>query len=149
MKWLGAGAALGAGVAVVRAVARRNNAGQSGPARWLVVTVNAESDSVNADPRLAEAFAGLGDDVETRTAAAPGGRGTEVAARLRQAPAGATARVAGKDPRQDIRRTLRDIKSLLETGEVIRTDPPTTGKPTPGGALVRLMTRRAGGEGRL
>jgi hypothetical protein len=58
-------------------------------------------------------------------------------------------RLTGKDPRQDVRRPLRDVKSLVETGEVVRPDEPTTGKRTPGGALVRLATRRAGGEGRL
>jgi hypothetical protein len=148
MRWLGVGAALGLAAAASRALVRRNTA-EDGPSRWLAVTVYAEPDSVAGDPRLTEAFAGLGDDVETRIAAAPGERGTEVAARVRRAPAGVTARVAGNDPRQDVRRALRDVKSLLETGEVIRTDPPTTGKPTPGGALVRLVTRRAGGEGRL
>lgn len=139
---------LGAVVAVARVVARRNKR-QDGPTRWLAVTVHVEPDSAAADPRLGEAFAGFGDDVETRIATAPGGRGTEVAARLRQAPAGVTARVTGNDPRQDLRRALRELKSLLETGDVVRPDPPTTGRATPGGALVRLATRRAGGEGRL
>ncbi|MBB4908614.1 hypothetical protein [Actinophytocola algeriensis] len=148
MRWLRAGAVLGVAVAASGAVLRRHT-DEDDTSRWLVVTVNAEPDAVAGDPRFTEAFAAFGDDVETRVAAAPGERGTEVAARVRQAPARATARMAGHDPRQDVRRTLRDVKSLLETGDVLRTDPPTTGKPTPGGALVRLFTRRAGGEGRL
>jgi hypothetical protein len=148
MRWLGVGAALGAAVVASRALTRRHNA-EGTSSRWLAVTVQAEPDAVAGDPRVTEAFARLGDDVETRIEAAPGGRGTEVSARVRQAPAPVTARIAGDDPRQDVRRALRDLKSLLETGEVIRTDPPTTGKPTPGGALVRAVTRRAGGEGRL
>lgn len=148
MRWLGAGAVLGTVVAITRAVARRGDR-RNEPTRWLAVTVNGEPEAVVADPRYTELLAALGDDLETRTAPAPGGRGTEIAARPRQAPGGVTARVTGNDPRQDVRRALRDVKSLLETGEVIRPDPPTTGKPTPGGALVRLVTRRAGGEGRL
>jgi hypothetical protein len=57
--------------------------------------------------------------------------------------------LAGKDPRQELRRALRDMKSLVEAGEVVRPDESTTDKRTPGGALIRLATRRAGGEGRL
>ena len=150
MKWP-IGALAVAGVAVSTAAARRKSAAQ--PNRWLGVTVNLPPDEVEADPRLKDAFAALAEDAETRVRPAPGGRGTELAARpLEPAPTGlggAAKRLAGRDPRQPVRSALRDIKSLLETGEVIRPDGPTTGQPTPGGALVRLATRRAGGEGRL
>lgn len=147
MRRLGAGVVFGVAVAAAfRAFARRRTA-EDDTSRWLTVTVHAEPDAVAADPRISDAFAGLDEEVETRIAAAPGGRGTEVAARVRRGSV--TARVTGHDPRQDVRHVLRDVKSLLETGEVLRPDPPTTGKPTPGGALVRLLTRRAGGEGRL
>jgi hypothetical protein len=142
------GAVIAAGAMIGQAVARRVTQHEDGSghrSRWLAVTVNAPSEKV-AQP-LADAVAEL--DVETRVAAAPGGRGTEVAARPQDAPAGVVRRLAGKDPRQDVRRALRDMKSLVETGEVVRPDEPTTGKRTPGGALVRLATRRAGGEGRL
>jgi hypothetical protein len=133
------------GRTVARTIARRRG-GRGEEPRWLVVTVNAAPDKVEAP--LAEAVAEL--DVETRLSAAPGGRGTEAAARLQQhGPAGPARRLAGKDPRQDVRRALRDVKSMVEAGEVVRPDEPTTGKWTPGGALVRLATRRAGGEGRL
>jgi hypothetical protein len=143
------GAVVAAGAMIGHALARRTAHHGDGPAqrsRWLTVTVNAPPEKV--DERLADAVAEL--DVETRVTPAPGGRGTEVAARLRDAPAtGVVRRVAGQDPRQDVRRALRDMKSLVETGEVVRPDEPTTGRRTPGGALVRLATRRAGGEGRL
>lgn len=142
------GAVIVAGAMIGRAVARRaarHEDGSGERSRWLAVTVNASPEEV--DERLADAVAEL--DVETRVTPAPGGRGTEVAARLRDAPNGTVRRLAGKDPRQDVRRALRDVKSLLETGEVVRPDESTTGKRTPGGALVRLATRRAGGEGRL
>jgi hypothetical protein len=131
------------GQAVARRVAQHNGSGEQ--SRWLAVTVNAPPEQVA--PRLAEAMAEL--DVETRVTLAPGDRGTEAAARLRDAPAGVGRRLADDDPRQDVRRALRDMKSLVEAGEVVRPDEPTTGKRTPGGALVRFATRRAGGEGRL
>lgn len=79
------------------------------------VTVNAEPDAVIGDHRLAKVFVDFGEDLETRIEAAPGGRGTEIAARLRQPPGGVTARITGDDPRQDVRRALREVKSLLET----------------------------------
>ncbi|WP_086838402.1 hypothetical protein [Amycolatopsis kentuckyensis] len=147
MKWP-IGAVAVAGIAVGTAAARRKAADP--PNRWLGVTVNLRPEEVENDPRLREAFEGLAEEAETRLRPAPGGRGTELAARLRDpGPGGLAARLAGRDPRQPVRSALRDVKSLLETGEVIRPDAPTTGQPTPGGALVRLATRRAGGEGRL
>ena len=150
MKWPIGALAVAGGVAAGTAAARRK---APAPDRWLGVTVNLPPDEVEDDPRLREAFAELAEDAETRVRPAPGGRGTELAAKPRQPSAsglsGAARRLAGRDPRQPVRSALRDIKSVLETGEVIRTDPPTTGQPTPGGMLVRLATRRAGGEGRL
>jgi hypothetical protein len=150
MKWP-IGALAVAGIAVSTAAARRKSAEQ--PNRWLGVTVNLPPEQVEGDPRLQDAFAALAEEAETRVRPAPGGRGTELAAKPLE-PAtgglgGAAKRLAGRDPRQPVRSALRDIKSVLETGEVIRPDAPTTGQPTPGGALVRLATRRAGGEGRL
>jgi hypothetical protein len=140
-----------AGATAARAVTHRDRRHTDDRPRWLSVTVNADPDQVRDDPRVGEAFARLGEDAETRVVPAPGGKGTELGVRLPGAPAGPAllSRVAGTDPRQDARRALRDVKSLIETGEVVRPDAPTTGKPTPGGALVRLATRRAGGEGRL
>lgn len=154
MRTVRTGALLAAGVLVGRTVVRKVAArrgsgdgnGDGGGSRWLAVTINAPFERVE-ESKIGEALAGM--DVETRLAPAPGGRGTEVAARLRQAPDGVLPRLTGTDPRQAVRRALRDLKSTLETGEVIRPDEPTTGKPTPGGALVRLATRRASGEGRL
>jgi hypothetical protein len=56
------------------------------------------------------------------------------------------ARLAGVDPRQDLRRALREAKALLEAGEGLRPDTP---HDTPGGKLVGLLSRRCGGEGVL
>lgn len=147
MKWP-MGALAVAGIAAGAAAARRKSADR--PNRWLGVTVNLPTEEVENDPRLRDAFAALAEEAETRVRPAPGGRGTELAARPRNpGPGGIAERLAGRDPRQPVRSALRDVKSLLETGEVLRPDAPTTGQPTPGGALVRLATRRAGGEGRL
>ncbi|MPZ81865.1 MAG: hypothetical protein GEV28_16310 [Actinophytocola sp.] len=141
MRPLRTGALVVAGVVTGRAVARKvaahRTAVTTAGARWLVVTVNAPPE------RLADAATDLGAEVETRLTPAPGGRGTEVAARPRQTGTGATP------PASDLRRALRDLKTMVEAGEVLRPDEPTTSKPTPGGALVRAITRRAGGEGRL
>lgn len=135
MRPLGAGAAVAALVAagaVVKKVTAHHTA--DGGARWLAVTVNAPAD------QLTDRVAELGAGVETRLTPAPGGRGTEVAAR---------SSPDGEASASDLRRALRELKSVVETGEVVRPDEPTTGRPTPGGALMRAITRRAGGEGRL
>ncbi|MCZ9340950.1 hypothetical protein NGM37_24620, partial [Streptomyces sp. TRM76130] len=65
------------------------------------------------------------------------------------ASASVPARLAGQDPRQELRRALRDAKALLEAGEVLRPDAPPTTRPTPGGKLMELVSRRSGGEGVL
>ncbi len=146
MKPLRTGLLLTAGAFVGRTVAKRITARRSSPhgdAEWFTVTVNAPRDEVAGDQRLADTLATLGNGVETRIVDAPGDRGAEVGVRVPD-PEADSAPTA-----DEVRRALRDAKSLLETGEVVRPDPPTTGRPTPGGALVRAMTRRAGGEGRL
>jgi hypothetical protein len=128
---------------VVRKVSDSAHA-ESDPPRRLAVTVYAPRERV-AQP-VTEALAKF--DVETSLRPAPGDRGTEVTV-LPKAAAGPLGRLAGTDPRQDLRRALRAVKSEIEAGEVLEPDKPTTGKPTPGGMLVRLATRRARGEGRL
>ncbi|MFJ2259066.1 hypothetical protein ACIOKD_12105 [Streptomyces sp. NPDC087844] len=150
-KTRGAIAAGLAGAVVVARRARTNRSAPTAPHRWLVVTVNRPPGDVQAD-KLPSPLQEYGDRIETRIDAAPGGRGTELAVRFREPQPDATrsvfARSAGADPRQELRRALRDAKSLLEAGEVMRPDEPTT-RSTPGGKLVGLLSRRAGGEGVL
>lgn len=117
--------------------------------RWLAVTVYRSPDEVGQADRPPEPLAELGDRIEVRIQPASGGKGTELAARLREpVPTGLAARLGGQDPRQQVRQALREAKSLLETGEVVQPDPPST-HPGPGGTVVRLASRRAAGEGRL
>ncbi|MFC7920902.1 hypothetical protein [Streptomyces cinereoruber] len=145
------GASLGA-AAVVRA--RRHRPGGDDGNRWLVVTVNRAVADVyegGPPPRPLDRF---GDDLEVRVRPAPGDRGTELSVRLRRPPpSGVTslpARLAGRDPRQEVRTALREAKALLEAGEVMLPDhPPTATGSTPAGKLVGLLGRRSGGEGVL
>jgi hypothetical protein len=117
--------------------------------RWLVVTVNCAPENLSKDA-LPAPLAALRDRVEIQIRPAPGGRGTELGARLlRSGPSGVVARITGADPRQEVRSALREAKSLLETGEVLRADTPSTNRPTVGGKILETATRRAGGEGRL
>ena len=149
-------AGVGAGVLVVRRMTTRqvgDGAARVARDRWHSVTVNRPPEEVAPEGRLPEPLAGLGDAVEVRLRPAPGGRGTELAARLRDgAPAGpgaAVARIAGKDPRQEVRAALRQSKQLLETGEVLSPDEPPTTRRTLRSLPLELATRRARGEGRL
>jgi hypothetical protein len=152
MKRTVAVAAVAAGVAVgiatrlkARATGRCPYGHEAG--RWLVVTVNCPPERLSGG--LPQPLERLRDSVELEVRPAPGGRGTELAARPRDGVvAGVVGRVRGDDPRQVVRSALRDAKSLIETGEVLRPDAPAT-RPTPGGRLLELATRRAGGEGRL
>jgi hypothetical protein len=147
-------AVVGAGVIAVRRMTARQfgNGADETRDRWHAVTINRPPEEVKPDGHLPEPLAELGDAVEVRLRPAPGGRGTEVAARLRgDVPSGlaAAARIAGNDPRQDLRAALRQSRQLLETGEVLRADEPPTTRRTLRGLPLDLATRRAGGEGRL
>jgi hypothetical protein len=145
----------GAGVVGIRAVRRA----MSGPSRdddeaarnrWLAVTVLRSPEEVVADGKLPAPLAELGDLVEVQVRPAPGDKGTELAARLtRPGPTSVSARVQGKDPRQKVRTALREAKSILEVGEIVRADSPPTTHPGPGGRLVQKATDIAQGEGRL
>ncbi|MFD0687921.1 hypothetical protein [Actinomadura fibrosa] len=140
----------GVGAGLVRRLRSRAASRQDDLSRWLVVTVNVPPERFGETP---EPLARLKDHIEIRTAPAPGGKGTELAARLcgngRTGGTGPIARLSGNDPRQPVREALREAKSLIETGEIMKPDAPPTTRSTPGGKLVGLVTRRASGEGRL
>lgn len=143
--------ALTVGVAVLRQIVRaaqRRRAARHTPladSRWLAVTVGADPDRVAADARVRRALDLPG--LQVRIKPARGGRWTEIAARPPAANPGLSSRIAGNDPRQIARRALRHAKSLIETGEVLRTEP--TRPRTLGGKLIDAVARRSGGEGRL
>ena len=148
-------AGVGAGVIVVRRMTARQlgNGARQTQDRWHTVTVNRPRHEVTPDGRLPQPLEALGDAIEVQIRPAPGDRGTEVAARLRggvpTGPGGAFARVSGDDPRQQVRSALRQSKQLLETGEVLRADEPSTTRRSLRSLPLALATRRAGGEGRL
>jgi hypothetical protein len=128
------------------------DAGHSPKSGWNSVTVNRGPEDVLADGRLPAPLADLGDDVEIRIRPAPGGKGAELAARLTSPPPrgpSVLSRITGNAPQQDLRSALRQAKQLIEVGEVLRVDPAPHGDRGvgPGGKLVDLATRRAGGEG--
>jgi hypothetical protein len=142
--------ALLAGAAVGATAARRSTRhhDDEDENRWLAVTVNRTADEI-ATAELAAPLAELGDRVEIQVRAAGGDKGTELMARLREpGDTSLAARMAGTDPRQEVRSALREAKALLETGEVLQPEPSST-HPGPGGRFVQLASRRAGGEGRL
>jgi hypothetical protein len=116
----------------------------------LAVTVNCSPERLQPLP---DPLAALEDKAEVTVTEAPGGRGTEIHVRLVQPPpsgiAGAIARVAGTDPRQDVRLALRQTRSLIETGEVLSPDTPPTTHSTLLGKPLELAIRRSHGEGRL
>lgn len=144
--------AVGAGVA--KWLASRNGGviGDRAPRnRWLMVTVNCPPDRFPAADDLPEPVKKLAGMADVMIRPAPGNRETELGMRLREQPSaaatGLAARIAGDDPRQQIRAALRDAKSLIEAGEVLRPDEPTT-HPTPAGKVLDLAARRSYGEGR-
>lgn len=163
MGWVARGvflaAAAGGGVVTNRVLAARRPGGTRADTRhdasihqrWHTVTVYRPLDEVAPGGQAPAPLSEL-DDVEVRFSPAPGDRGTEIAVRLRGGePSGAAAAVAtrlGDDPRHAVRRALRETKSLLETGEVLQPDAPTT-KPSLLNKPLRAVTAHGREEGLL
>lgn len=127
-----------------------SGAGGGQQERWLVVTVYRPPEEVSED-RLPGPLAELDDEIEVRIRPAPKDLGTELYARPRgPVPSGLSrvqARISGNDPRQSVRKALREAKQILETGEVLSPDKSPTTKDTPGGKLLGMVTGRAREEG--
>jgi hypothetical protein len=121
--------------------------------RWHFVTINRPPDEVMPGDRPPGPLAEMVDKIDLQMRRAPRNRGTELGARLIQpvptGPAETIARLTGDDPRQKLRKALRETKMLLETGEILQADKPPTTRPTLRSIPVKLATRRARGEGRL
>ncbi|MEU8194504.1 hypothetical protein AB0C10_12075 [Microbispora amethystogenes] len=119
--------------------------------RWLGVTINRPPEEVAPGERLPEPLTRV--DAEVRMNPAPGGRGTELYARPRERTAraeGALTRLRGEDSRTAVRTALREAKSLLETGDVLRSDEEVaTTRPTLPGKVLDLALGRASEGGRL
>ena len=142
LAWVAAGGLVASARAAARTLQRRaGRASQGG--RWVAVTVLQPPSEVTASGALAP-LESLGAAVEPTVTEARGGRGTELAARWRP----------GQDsgrPLDELRSTLREVKQVLEVGEVLRSVPrPEGSRPsTPGGRLIDVAERRSQGKGVL
>lgn len=142
------GGAFAAAVVGKRALdARTKQASHSDRSRWNAVTVDLSPDEIAPGGSYPQPLADLGDVVDIRMIPAPGRWGTELGARPKPGVSGISARGL----RQDVRRTLRQSKTLLETGEILRNEPMPHGKrpPTPTGRLVDKWEKQAQGGGYL
>jgi hypothetical protein len=126
-------AATAAGVMVVRRKRQQNTAEVT---RRHAITANRPIDEVSTDGQLPRPLAELGDGIELEMRPAPGDRGTEIYVRSR-----------GTVSEGAIREALRETRSLLEAGDVLRPDKPTT-KPTVLNKALRKTTQH-GREGGL
>jgi len=129
--------AAAAGVAVTRRLKERR--GSAGPDdRRYVLTVFRPIDELTVMAERPAPLAALGDAVTVDLRPAPGDRGTEISVR----------RTDDKVSAGDVRRALRESRSLLEAGEVLLpTSPPTT-EPTVTNKALREATEH-GREGGL
>ena len=140
---VGAGATATVALAVRALVRAKARSG-----RWKSVTVLAPAEQLTVDGVYPGPLALLGDAVEVRLDEAPAGQGTVLSARV--APgAAASERVRSiSDMRPDdaVRAALRDAKSLVETGQVLRINPRPHGtRPeTPTGKLIDAFDQTKG-----
>jgi hypothetical protein len=118
--------------------------------RWNVVTVNLPPDQVMADGTLPGPLAEMESEIELQVRPAPGDKGSELAARLVHPGDGDGGDgKQGDRPRERLRAALRHSKMILETGEVLESDKPSTTKTTITNLPLELAIRRAQGLGRL
>ena len=117
--------------------------GVDGPGRWLVVTIYRQIDDVQTQVDGSGPLSSMRGEIELSVRPAPGDKGTELAARP-TAPDGGSV-----DMRRRLRAALRETKSILECGEVVEPSRPGSSHPGPAGQVLRAVTRRAWGEGRL
>ncbi|WP_236718069.1 hypothetical protein [Actinoplanes sp. TFC3] len=112
--------AAAAGVTATSVVKKRRASAQDHDGRPHVITVFRPYDELKAE-QVPGSLAELGDTVEVSLRPAPADRGTEISVRPRDgSPVGAG----------DIRRALRETRSLLEAGDVLLPSGPPTTKTT-------------------
>ncbi|MFC0534187.1 hypothetical protein [Phytohabitans kaempferiae] len=120
--------------------------------RWHVLTVYKPLDEMRA-AQLPQPLVELGDAVEIRLRPAAGKRGTEIAVRLREGePSGLSsmaATLSDQDPRHAVRRALREARSIIETGEVLKPDPRPSSRRTVLNRPIEYATSHGREEGRL
>jgi hypothetical protein len=109
--------------------------------RWNVVTVNRPPQDVMPDGRLPGPLAEMASEIEVQVRPAPADKGSELAARITRQHTG--------DQRERLRTALRHAKMILETGEVLESDKPSTTRTTITNLPLELALRRAQGTGRL
>lgn len=135
--------AIGAVRGLVGFADQRPHGEADGPGRWLVVTVYRRPEDVPTQVDGSGPLSRMRGEIELTVRAAPGDKGAELAARP-TAPDGGSV-----DMRRQLRAALRETKSILECGEVVESSRPGSSHPGPAGQLLRSVTKRAWGEGRL
>jgi hypothetical protein len=93
------------------------------------------------DGRLPGPLAEMASEIEVQVRPAPADKGSELAARITRQHTG--------DQRERLRTALRHAKMILETGEVLESDKPSTTRTTITNLPLELALRRAQGTGRL
>ncbi|GAB3535002.1 hypothetical protein GCM10027403_11900 [Arthrobacter tecti] len=142
------GAVAAAAVVGKRALdARSKRASHSDKPRWNSVTVDLSPEEIAPGGSYPDPLADLGDAVDIRMIPGPGSWGTELGAR----PKAGASRTSAANLKQDVRRALRQSKTLLEAGEILQDEPKPHGKrpATPTGKLVDAWEKRAQGGGYL
>jgi hypothetical protein len=132
-----AAAVAAAGVTAAKQLSARRQ--QRDDDRRHVITVYRPIDDIRTNGKLPSPLADLGERVDIEMKPAPGDRGTEVFVRARDRAASA----------REIRRALRDTRSLLEVGDVLLPDGPPTTEPTLANRALREVTRHGREEGLL
>lgn len=135
--------AIGAVRGLVASVDQPTHEEAARPGRWLVVTIYRAPDDVRTQVDGSGPLSRMRSEIELTVRPAPGDKGTELAARPTASDGGSA------ELRRAVRAALRETKSILECGEVVEPSRPGSSHPGPAGQVLRAVTARAWGEGRL
>lgn len=130
--------AAAAGVTATSVVSKRRARAQDHSGRPHVITVFRPYDELKAE-QVPGSLAELREQIEVTLRPAPGDRGTEISVRPKDGSSIADG---------DIRRALRETRSLLEAGDVLLPSGPATTKTTLFNRPLQSATRH-GREGGL
>ena len=143
---LGAALAFGGAAVAAQQIDRAKQRAARSYRRWHTITVNRDIADVTMGNKALRPLLDLGDAIEVMITPAPGGKGTEIAAQL---VSDDLTNKASREALGKLRVALRDTQWVMEAGEVLSPDKPSSTHKTLTSLPLQFAIRHAREGGRL